>query len=525
VSASGSGSGARDPAADPSGRALGIALRRRQRRGKAGLRLKLALAALVLVCSPLLVVWGVGLYERFALKNMEADVASSAARLERELVRRAPTAADLVADGAWLAAFAHDFHLMVRVVDASGRVVQRTPAAHAERWSDLRAWFGRAGGVFFGPAGSPALLAYEATLPPEHDRPEVRAALSGSAAGLWRGPEGSRLMAYYRALPLPGGGAVYLTRVRPRTIRALFDLRWALLRLTVWLGLVAAAGGIWVGWSIVRPLRRLQAEMEEHLRRGGAQPTEALARNDEIGDLSRDLRVLTERLGQRVRDTARLASDLAHDMKNPIATVRATADLLADGPPADERRAQRLASALTDASSHLRRSVDGLLELARLEERLAAGAREVVRIDHLLRDLLHAYRSDPLHVDLDLRLSHDGEAVSVWALADDLVRALRNLLDNAAAHAASQVQVTLSVARGEVVVRVADDGRGVSEGNRDKVFRRFFTTRPEGRTPGTGLGLAIVQTVAEAHGGSVSLDDGGPLAGACFELRLPRARG
>ena len=488
-----------------------------------GLRLKLAMGALVLVCSPLLVVWGVGLYERLAQRRIEGDVVRAAARLELELARRGPSAADLARDGRWLVAFAHDFHLMVRVLDGSGQVVQRTPAQHAERWSDLRAWFGRAGGIFFGGAGSPALLAYETTLPPEHGRSEVQAALAGRAAGRWRASEDSRLVAYYHAVPLPAGGAVYLARVRPRTIRALYDLRWALLRLTVWLGLAAAVGGLWVGWSIVRPLRRLRAEMHTHLRRGGARPTEALARQDEIGDLSRDLHALTGRLGRRARDTARLAADLAHDMKNPIATVQASAELLDAARAPDERRERRLAAALQDAASHLQRSVDGLLQLARLQERLVSEPREPLRLDTLVVELVAAFREDPAHGDLTVELLGADEPAVVLALREELVRALRNLLDNAAVHAAGRIQVSLGRAAGHALLEVADDGPGVSSGNRDKIFQRFFTARPAGRPPGTGLGLTIVQAVAAAHGGAVSLASRGPLPGACFELRLPLA--
>ncbi len=102
-------------------------------------------------------------------------------------------------------------------------------------------------------------------------------------------------------------------------------------------------------------------------------------------------------------------------------------------------------------------------------------------------------------------------------------RLLRNLLDNALVQPAEVKAVAVSVRLedGFVVTRVADQGPGVSPGNREKVFRRFFSARPAGAPAGTGLGLSIVAAVAQAHGGRVELAPQGERTGAAFDVFLP----
>jgi signal transduction histidine kinase len=85
------------------------------------------------------------------------------------------------------------------------------------------------------------------------------------------------------------------------------------------------------------------------------------------------------------------------------------------------------------------------------------------------------------------------------------------------------VMVRVAAAAGDLVISVLDDGPGVSPGNRDKIFTRFFSVRPPDKEPGSGLGLAIVHTVAQAHGGRVELADGNAPGGACFRLVLALA--
>ena len=494
-----------------------------ERRRWLGLRLKLMLASLVLICAPVVVVWSIGLFELMVRWRTTWEVRRTAAELQRQATsRKAPLSGP--SSPAWLRQLAQEEHVLIRVVDRQGLVLLQTDPRHAERWSHIQVgWYRRAGDFFFGPAGPPDLRACEADLPAVGQRPEVLAALRGRAMEQWRFAGDTRLTSFNRALPLPGGGVLYLTRYSRRSIRALYDLRYQVLKLTLSLAVVAALLGLWTGWRIVNPLVRIQRYIRGYLDSplGKGPPPPTLGRRDEIGDLNRDLQVLTTRLDQRLVQTATVAADLAHDLKNPIATITASAELMQGQRPMDEQRRQRLARALGEAASHMNRSVDGMLELARLDEHLAGAERVEVDLAGLVRGLVREYRQDPRTDGVELGLDLQTKQAVVEGIEQQLARAVRNLVDNALVFCEDRVSLELASRDGALLLSVSDDGPGVSEGNRDKIFRRFFTSRPAGAPSGNGLGLTAVQAIARAHGGAVELLDEGPLPRACFCITVP----
>ena len=498
----------------------------KQRRWRLGLRLKLTLASLLLIFAPVLVIWSMGLAEYFMRRGTAMELQEASGQLLQQFSVRGAgvfTGRGTTGGAPWLQAAAREAHVMVRVIDPAGRVLWQTSPRHAERWSHIqRGWFRRAGDFFFGPAGPPDARAYEAGLPSLARRPEVLAALAGKVSERWRHARDSRLSVFNRAVPLPGGrGALLLTRYSRRSVRALYDLRYQVLKLTLWLAAVAALLGLWTGWRIVTPLVRIQRYIHAYLDspRGAGPPPPTLGRRDEVGDLGRDLRELTSRLDRRLEQTATMAGDLAHDLKNPIATVGATAELLQGPAPLDEQRRQRIARALAETATHMNRSVEGMLELARLDQRLADTGRAEVDLAALSRELLEQYRQAPGCEDVELTLELKLDHAPITGVEQQLERALRNLLENALTFCAGRVQLHLQRQQQQLLVTVCDDGPGVSAGNRDKIFRRFFSARPRGEQ-GDGLGLTAVQAIAQAHGGTVELLEQGPLPGACFQLRL-----
>jgi two-component system sensor histidine kinase ChvG len=527
-----------------------------------GLRLKLVVTSLVLVSAPLVVVSFVGVYEKLyrqqvarevreLTRELAAELRSRGARIvvpspggeiiQPSLIGSSSQSADGDADAdrdadadpdagvdhrdpaRFIERFARDHHVMVRVLDSEGQVVRATSEEHAERWSDLRHMMKGAGAVFFGQPGPPELLAYEARLPPEAERGEVRAALRGASGERWRYAEDARMLVFYSASPMPDGrGALYITRVSRRGIRALYELRFQLLRLTGVLVLVALVMGLWIGRRWIDPLVTIQRRLADYLRNPRGNKVElSLSRRDEIGELSRHFQELVGKVEGQVEETAEVAYDLAHDMKSPIAAVETSAELLESSSNLDEDRRRRIARALSGAASHMQRSVDGLLELARLDETLTKADRQAIDMAELAEEVVEGYRDHPRAEEIDLSLVIDAKG-SVLGAREQLERLLENLLDNALVFGESRVEARLGSDAGEVVLTVSDDGPGISEGNRDKVFTRFYTARPEGTKKGSGLGLAIVEAIAEAHGGSAALLDEGSQKGACFAVRLPR---
>lgn len=385
------------------------------------------------------------------------------------------------------------------------------------------------GGFFFGPDGAPSLATWESSQQrPPHRREEVRSAReTGAAEGCAATPSGPLLVCYSaRRVPAEDGPViVYVQQSRPRAIRALYDLRYQLLKLTLLVLPGALLLAWWLGWRMILPVEKLRKQVDNHLSLDIASPNLRLRRRDEFGELAAAFNGLLGRIDERSKENEAFVADLAHEFKNPVAAIRAAAESLETG-AVDEGRAQRLSRILRDSSLRLDALVTSLLELARAEAGMAGEEREEVDIAELMLRLVESARADERHAELALELNCSNDA-RVDGVAGRLETAARNLLENAASYAAQgggHVRVVVDCTEDRVLLEVSDDGPGIPAEHLSRVFDRFFTTR--GHREGTGLGLALVRAVVEAHGGrtSVASEEGG---GATFRVELPawRTRG
>lgn len=214
---------------------------------------------------------------------------------------------------------------------------------------------------------------------------------------------------------------------------------------------------------------------------------------------------------------------LTHELKSPIAAIRANAELL-EQPLAPDDRA-RFAASIGAQSERLASMVDRMLALAAVEHRQRLESPQRLGVADLLEAVAGDSRARLEAKGLRLALRIDG-APRVDGDAFLLRQALGNLVENAAdfAPAGSVVDVDAAIDAGGVAIRVGDRGPGVPDYARERVFERFYSLpRPDGGHRSTGLGLCFVAEVADLHGGAIALDDrdGG---GALATLRLPLAR-
>jgi signal transduction histidine kinase len=271
------------------------------------------------------------------------------------------------------------------------------------------------------------------------------------------------------------------------------------------LGLLAVGGfmfGVTHFFSrvISRPVRAITA-MAETVAQGD--PPQPFARRGlipkEVHSLSAALDRMTAQLTARAQYAADFAATASHELKTPITAIRGAVELLRDAwndMPAAQRE-RFLANVDADAA-RMQRVVTRLLELARIQN--AAEATETVALRPFLSHLAERY-------DGRVVLDTGAAPASVAINPDHLEVAVRNLLDNAVRHGNGHpVDLRAASANGRVVIEVRDHGAGISDGNRRRVFERFFTTERD--RGGTGLGLAIVKAVAETRNGSVTFDTG-----------------
>jgi signal transduction histidine kinase len=292
-------------------------------------------------------------------------------------------------------------------------------------------------------------------------------------------------------------------------------VRLLLIGLPALLLLVGATTWVVTGRAL-RPVAAIRQEVEaigaEDLHRRVPEPGTA----DEIGRLARTMNAMLARLEDATGRQQRFVADASHELRSPLTGIRAQLEVdLAHPERADWQSTER---DVLDDAIRLQRLVDDLLALATAGHASASDSahRAPVDVDEIVLTEARRIRSRTA-----CRI--DTTAVSgaqLDANADQLVRAVRNLLDNAARHARTTVTVTLCETERAVVLSVADDGPGIPADQRDRVFERFARldgarARDEG---GTGLGLAITREVVHAHGGTITVDDA---PGARFTIALP----
>lgn len=365
------------------------------------------------------------------------------------------------------------------------------------------------------------------------DLPDIRVAHDRRmvSATVWRAPD--RTPVITAAAPLTDGGVVLTTanaRDITQTVRVeRFRLSIVLLIAT----LVSVLLSLFLARTIVRPLRRLaRAAVRVRLGRAREVVVPRLPdRRDELGLLARALSDMSLTLRARIDATEAFAADVTHELKNPLASLRSAVDGL--GRVTDPELQRRLLAIVEDDVHRLDRLISDISEASRLDAQLSRATFEPVDVAAMLAGILgqRAERDGDRGGKRGIRIRFDraaDEPLVVIGEGARLERVFENLLDNAVSFSPEDGLVTVAAARerGELVVRVEDEGPGVPEEAREDVFRRFQSIRPPSEAFGqhSGLGLAIARTIVEGHQGQITVESREDrLSGARFVVRLPLA--
>jgi two-component system sensor histidine kinase ChvG len=282
---------------------------------------------------------------------------------------------------------------------------------------------------------------------------------------------------------------------------------------------------------VAQPVRRLSAAADSvRLSRTRAIALPDIAeRKDELGDLARSLEDMTHTLSSRMEAIERFAADVAHEIRNPLTSVRSaveTLELVKD--PAAQAR---LLGILKQDVGRLDRLITDISNASRLDAELSRESPRPLSIARVLREIVALYETVRRQGEASVRLIVvDAEGVRVTGREGPLGQVLRNLIDNARSFSplGGQVRVVLSQDKGQARIQVEDDGPGIPPENLETVFERFYTSRPKGAAFGgnSGLGLSIARQIIDAHGGKIRAENrcgpDGAVLGARFIVELPR---
>ncbi len=293
--------------------------------------------------------------------------------------------------------------------------------------------------------------------------------------------------------------------------------------------LVIGVLSMFLARTIVRPLRHL-AHAAVKVRLGRAQEVTVPrlpSRRDEIGMLARALSDMSIALRQRIDATEAFAADVAHEIKNPLASLRSALDGV-DNVKDPALRAELMAVAKADVH-RMDRLISDISDASRVDSQLAKAKFEPIDLGDMIEQLLQAREHRGGDKDVSIAFARPRRGIAV-VLGEDvrLERMLTNLIDNAVSFSPPQAVVEISATRADddVIIRISDEGPGVPANEREAIFRRFHSERPGGESFGkhSGLGLAIARTIVEGHHGRILVRDRvDGKEGACFEIALPSA--
>jgi two-component system, OmpR family, sensor histidine kinase ChvG len=375
--------------------------------------------------------------------------------------------------------------------------------------------------------------------------PEVATALTGTSVPIVRVNDKGELVVSV-AVPIQRMRAVLgvlLLSTRGGDIDNIVSAeRWGIVRVSLFAAAVTIVLSIILANTIAGPVQRLSAAAESvrHSVKARAQIPDFTDRTDEIGHLSGALRDMTNALYKRIDAIESFAADVAHELKNPLTSLRSATETLPLAKNDDSR--ERLMEIIKHDVKRLDRLISDISDASRLDAELAREDATAVDMAELLRTTVSLFndihRDDTPEVVLDIAYAPGAWPYRVMGHDSRLSQVIVNLLDNAISFSPPGGRVAVLVRRmgHEIQILVEDEGPGIPDENLERIFERFYTDRPqENFGQNSGLGLNISRQIAVAHGGRLWAENRPPKGvgrgkgdasvgrsgGARFVMRLP----
>jgi len=402
------------------------------------------------------------------------------------------------------------------------------PTRLERAWIAIKNWFGRSSYPLYRDLG------------PENGKgyPEVVQALAGQKASAVRVNERGEIILLV-AVPIQRfravRGALLLSTQGGDIDSAVAAERFQVLLLFLALGAVMVLLSVLLARTIAGPVRRL-ADAAETVRRrikSREEIPDFTYRRDEIGELSGALRDMTNSLYSRIESIESFAADVAHELKNPLTSLRSAVETMPLAKTPESRA--RLLAVIEHDVRRLDRLISDVSDASRLDAELQRQDASPVDLTRLLRTVVTVANEVRRDDGVKITLAFEGGTPSSFIVPGHdsrLGQVIDNLIENARSFSPpnGRVRITAKRLRNAVEITVDDDGPGIAPEAMERIFERFYTDRPhQGFGQNSGLGLSISRQIVQAHGGriraenrmGVSEHEGPRVLGARFVVRLP----
>jgi len=324
-------------------------------------------------------------------------------------------------------------------------------------------------------------------------------------------------------------GYIVVSEISNDILVAVDERKNFILRSVFFVALVILIFSVFLNKYILKPIRSLvlytKAIKEKDVKIGKHE--KYLLRKDEVGQLSRSLTEMTEDLYKRINIAETFSSDLAHEIRNPLTSLKGASEVLND--TTDNEKRKKLIKVISHDVERIERLITDYSQMLKDEATLSRAKMTKINLSNVINSVVEDFNSDLANLNKNIKINIDksklnGSRLNILGVESKLEQIVANLLDNAVSFSPpnGKILINCHMKKQNIHLTIEDEGPGFNEKNIDKVFNRFYSNRPEKFGEHSGLGLNIVKNIIELHGGSITASNqGGKKKGARIEVMLP----
>ena len=324
-------------------------------------------------------------------------------------------------------------------------------------------------------------------------------------------------------------GYIIVSEIANDILIAVDERRNFILRTVFSIAVVIFIFSVFLNKYILKPIRSLvlytKAIKEKDVKIGKHE--KYLLRKDEVGQLSRSLNDMTEDLYKRINIAETFSSDLAHEIRNPLTSLKGASEVLDN--TSDSEKRKKLIKVISHDVERIERLITDYSQMLKDEASLSRAKMQKINLSNVVSSVVEDFNSNLLNSNKNIKININnsnlnGSILNVLGVESKLEQIVANLLDNAVSFSPqnSKISIICGIKKKEAQLIIEDEGPGFNEKNIDKIFNRFYSNRPEKFGEHSGLGLNIVKNIVELHGGSVlASNQFGNKKGARIEVLLP----
>ena len=323
-------------------------------------------------------------------------------------------------------------------------------------------------------------------------------------------------------------GYIMVTEQANEILTAVEERRNFILRTVFAIGIAVFIFSIFLNRYILKPIASLVRYTESIQAKDESfgKIEKFLYRSDELGLLSRSLNNMTKDLQKRTRRAENSSADLAHEIRNPLASLKGASELLETSDQSDRKK---LIEILSHDVSRIDRLITDYSQMLKDEASLSREKMKTLNLEDLIKNIVEEFNNNPAAIEKNIKFKIireklNGKDLQLAGIWNRLEQVFANCFANAVSFSPNNGDILVNITNNKdmILIKIKDEGPGFTEGDTEKIFRRFYSNRPKKFGEHSGLGLNIVKSIVEMHGGKIKASNRSNSKGAEIELQLPR---